>query len=448
MVKGIFFGLLCCALATANVNNSVDNEEKRAIIRDGGSELNVVTMYDNNAIVYSDSSYKWNYCFEQMKAKHKEITDGGGQHSFRCVIEMATDEFVDNFDSASYLPMPIEINMHGHTITLNYGDYWNIDHGLKINGDGGTIKTTREKTDYNCSIFVDGGDLEVYSTKFENFHTNMKYPLFATGNKTTRPVFNNCTFTKCSSATYGGAICVERTESLRMENCKFDYCSSKYGGAIYAEDIIAVDKVDAISVRFCSFTLCSASHSGGAIYLYNNKTPDENLVFDFYQDVITDCFANSYGGGIYLDCYDAGLNMTGSKMDRCATYHYGGGIYSHNDRTSISQCEIFYGSAEYGAGVYFNGRSPELYHVTIHDCNANKSGGAYYARYVSGEESLDIYYPNFYNNSPSDGNATAMSSGSLVILFGVLSGVFLISTCVFVYLYLRKRKENKLEANK
>lgn len=32
--------------------------------------------------------------------------------------------------------------------------------------------------------------------------------------------------------------------------------------------------------------------------------------------------------------------------------------------------------------------------------------------------------------------------------FGVLAGVFLVSTGVFVYLYLRKRKEDKPEANK
>lgn len=462
MVKilSLILSLISCAaiptVAGSNVDNvnrekplavtsSTDNINKVKLLAADEPAKNTVTMYDDGRLVYSDSSYVWDYCFEQMTNKQKELSKLPGPHAFKCVIDMQKDEVVDRFSWANHFPMSVTINMNGNKITLNYGDYWNVDYGLTINGGGGTFTTTRGKSEYNCSIFVNGGNLSVYDTNFENFVTNMRYPLFATGNNVTKCDFRRCNFKNCGSTAYGGAICMEEvTESLFYE-CTFDNCFSKYGGAIYLEDIFASTLVEPISVRSCNFNSCTASHSGGAMYIYHNKDTEHTLVASYHRTQFKNCTATYYGGAIYGDAYHLTINFSDTNIDHCEAGYYGGGIYTDNYTASVDGGEICFCKAQYGGGVYFNGTYPILYSVTIHDCQATKSGGAYYAKYGTELEHIDggisITNCNFYNNTPSDGKATAMSSGSLVILFGVLSGVFLASTGVFAYLYLRKRKQ-------
>ena len=88
--------------------------------------------------------------------------------------------------------MPLTINLHGHLLELDYGDYWIFDHDLTINGDNGTISTNRSGDEYNCSIWVNSGKLDVSDATIDGFKTNMKYPIFAMGSKSTEASFTNC----------------------------------------------------------------------------------------------------------------------------------------------------------------------------------------------------------------------------------------------------------------
>lgn len=446
MVKilSLILSLISCASAPIAATSGTENVTRGKLLAADEPQNSIVKMYDSDNLVFSDSSHVWNYCFREMKNKYNEMTKTSGEHSFRCVIDIHRDDSEYDLSECSYLPMEITINLNGFTFLLDYGNYWNIDHGLTINGGGGTIKTTRSSEEYNCSIFVNGGHLIVNDTHFENFHTNMKYPLFATGNNLTTASFADCTFTECSSSTYGGVICMERTKAIKIYRSTFNRCHAKYGGAVYLEDLFRDDRT--IECYDCNFTKCEALHSGGAFYLYNSKeSDDKNIQFSIERDSFEKCAAGYYGGAIYMDVCYGELILVQTKISECQTRSYGGAIYCHNSHSEITLGEISYCQAQYGGGIYLNALYSALYNVTVHDCIAEKDGGGIYATrgmnysYQDGGVITDSC--NFYNNTPSDGNATMMASGSLVIVFGILSGVFLISTGVFVYLYLRKRKQ-------
>ena len=386
----------------------------------------IIRVYEGNEIIYADYDKSWDSIFSEMKTKC--YSDWKGKTSLRCEIELNREFTVDSLYYCSNLPMPITLNLHGKTLVLNYGDYWELDYSLTINGDGGTIKNTRSGDEYNCSILVNSGKLDVSDATIDGFKTNMKYPIFAMGNDCQDASFSNCTFKNCSSTNYGGAICMEETNNLDIICCTFDSCSSYYGGAVYLEDIINNSTFDTLYVKDSTFTGCSAYY-GGAIYIEDNCAGYDDggdrytQNFCFYKSSITGCKATYDGGGIYIDCEEGHLKGNISlilEISSCQAGRYGGGIFSdgyQNDTTSvnISGCK-----AQYGGGIYMADDGQDLNKMTIQNCAAKKEGGAYYAEYK-----ISFNGCTFKHNSPSDGNATGsvLSEGSLTIVVGIAAAV-------------------------
>lgn len=406
----------------------------------------VVRVYEGEDMIYELKDKNMDSAFQEMHSNYYNYWSE--KTSLKCIIDLEKDYVIRSLKLCNNLPMPITINLHGKTLEINHGDYWKLDYSLTINGDGGTIKTSRSGDEYNCSIWVDTGRLDVYNTTILGFKTNLSYPIFAMGDGCNDASFVNCKFENCCSTGYGGAICMEKINTISLTGCTFDDCESYYGGAVYLEDIIHGGNNPILTVKGSTFQSCSAYY-GGAIYIEDNLAYDyqrgqyafQRCSFD--KSSIKDCTAKFDGGAIYSDCEQGSLYgslFSFLEISGCKAGRYGGAIYASGFNNDLDHITIFNCSAEYGGGVYGNDRNQSLWCLEIHDCKASKEGGAYYLVYASSDDFTFTKDCTFYNNTPSDGNGTLMSSGSLIILLSVTAGVFLVTTVGFMILYFKKRK--------
>lgn len=144
----------------------------------------------------------------------------------------------------------------------------------------------------------------------------------------------NCSFEKCSSSEFGGAL------DGNAINCSFKNCSSNYhGGAIFEgsamgcnfEDCFSTNCGGAISYNTafnCNFTNCYANWQGGALYqadAINCKFVNCNSSEggSMYEGSAFGCYfehssaTNGNGGGIYrgtaIDSKFTGCSVTGGE---------------------------------------------------------------------------------------------------------------------------------------
>ena len=420
----------------------------------------IVRVYEGETILYEKEDI-WDIVFPEIKTKCE--SEWADKQSLECVIDLSRDCTIFSLAECNYLPMPLTINLHGNLLELGHGDYWEFDHDLTINGDGGRISTTHSGDEYNCCFWVDSGELTVSGVNVENMKTNMRYPVFATGDGCTSAKFTDCKFTNCSSSKYGGAICMEQTYKLTLTRCTFKNCSAQYGGAVYLEDFINGDRYVLVADK-CTFESCKATDCGGALYFYHNST-GEQQDFSLKGITINSCSAD-YGGAVYLDCYEAsitiaqamsdskgfiGSSYVDSKITNCSATYYGGAVYCNGEFVTVQfdggqvdivkSSEISDCSAQYGGGIFFNSESQYLYRATIHDCKADESGGAYYTEYPS---DFVVNWCNFYGNTPADGNtASVLSEGSVWIAAAVGAAAVLAVAAVVIV----KKKKKPAAAN-
>ena len=406
----------------------------------------IVRVYDGETILYEKEDI-WDIVFPEIKTKCE--SEWADKKSLECVIDLTRDCTIFSLAECNYLPMPLTINLHGNLLELGHGDYWEFDHDLTINGDGGRISTNHSGDEYNCSFWVDSGELTVSGVTVENMKTNMRYPVFATGDGCTKASFTDCKFTNCSSSKYGGAICMEQTGKLTLTRCTFKNCSAQYGGAVYLEDFISLSTVDALDADKCTFESCKATSCGGALYFYHNSIGDKQF-FQMKNCTIHSCSAD-YGGAVYMDCNNSkldlrfmpvrdltrlekdGLDYTKiddryylevNVIDSCSATYYGGAVYCNGEWDTVDGGEIFNCSAQYGGGIFFNSELQVLENAAIHKCRADESGGAYYTEYPSGDYPTRIIDCTFYDNTPADGNtASVLSEGNMTVVVGIACAV-------------------------
>jgi hypothetical protein len=263
-------------------------------------------------------------------------------------------------------------------------------------------------------------------------------------------IVTGCTFTDNTGANYwlgtmydGGAITVSSlSPDSIIEDCDFSNNSGRNGGAIYANNLAAIQNCTftgnqantsggAIAhvkstyysselspkLRNCTFTNNTASLSGGGVaYLGGNETP--------HNTSITNCtFSGNTGrgGGIFNSGTGTGF-ITNCKFYDNVSYWYtssqrGGGI--HNDGPSITIANsLFVGnSGSDGGGVFTTNADPLVINSTFYGNSVSGSGGAFFRN--AGNPAIrncimwgntgSASYPQLYYYRPLDGYITNTS---------------------------------------
>ena len=344
----------------------------------GGKEANLYSYSTDNLIL--------NTVFPEIRNAYNSYRKWD-TNSYKCRIDLYEDLTVNDITHCNDVGCEIDFYLHGHTLRLNYdSSYWYFNSGLYFNG--GTVTSDTSNVGSGC-LWITGGYLSADNVKFTNFNTQKRYPLLNVNEDRSSASFTNCEFVNMSSTSYGGAIYMNHVDVLEFDHCTFSNCSSYYGGAIYLENVVSQYALDADTLCIDN---CKAKYGGG-FYIEDNYAGDTFPSFHFWHSEIKNCSAVYYGGGIYSDCYEANINFHDSIIDSC--------------------------SAQYGAALY-TCASGTGYTIDSRNCKSEYGG--------------DIY--DEYNSNAG----TLLSSGSLTILFGALTGVFLITSIVFAFLYFKDKK--------
>jgi len=207
------------------------------------------------------------------------------------------------------------------------------------------------------------------------------------------PVFIDCTVAYCSAVRgSGGAVYCAFGSSTTFTNCTFTDNSATFGGDRMGAGVFSAGgDGGAIYYAFncasqlngCKFTRNEADFSGGGIF-YNS----ENTV-TISGCSFTDNIAGEYGAGIYFS-HDASGTIEETTLTGNEAGLNGGGIFMTDANLAITACDISYGSATNGAGIYCV--SSPLSSITNCDITYNDASGIF-------------TYVEYFNPDPNDPNA-------------------------------------------
>ncbi|KAK2954372.1 hypothetical protein BLNAU_10704 [Blattamonas nauphoetae] len=185
-----------------------------------------------------------------------------------------------------------------------------------------------------------------------------------------------CTFKACISTSDGGAICLDRFGSLRIEECSFKTCKSTGsgmgGGALFFNASTGATFIATSS----SFVGCHAQ-VGGSIDLY--RTLSSTLL----NCVFIDSDSKSYGGCVYSMYWDAlstSSSITNCLVENCRTTNtdpnipYSGGALYFVQAFSIQLNFINFRGNKAGVNpgndIMFTGTIPLITSETIVGCSS------------------------------------------------------------------------------
>ncbi len=137
-------------------------------------------------------------------------------------------------------------------------------------------------------------------------------------------------------------------DKFLIENCKFQDCYHKTGGAILTVNA---------TINHCEFKNCSAEDKGGAIYAIDSTIENSKFV---------NCSAKNEGGAIYS------INST---IENCDFFDCKSGSYSREYRDSRNQYE--YKITGYGGGIY--SKKSLIQDCTFKNCSTYEGGGVIYS---------------------------------------------------------------------
>ena len=205
----------------------------------------------------------------------------------------------------------------------------------------------------------------------------------------------NCNFTNNVADLYGGAIYAE-TNTIDLNGCRFELCSSApenaigRGGAVYMTQESG-ESFEQINLN--TFIHCSASHSGGALFLFcreaktkrikeNNKLThkdDQSYMIIIARSTFINCSSKIEGGAISSGLYNeetneiegdndmqiSGCQFKECKSDKGGALFFQDGTKDGDEDTSIAGCNFTncYASGHEGYAIYCRS-----YRITITEC--------------------------------------------------------------------------------
>ncbi|MBR4004042.1 MAG: hypothetical protein IKI95_08395 [Clostridia bacterium] len=210
---------------------------------------------------------------------------------------------------------------------------------------------------------------------------------------------DNCTFTKNTTTSNGGAVYVARSSQLTLNNSLFDQNSTtatNYGGgalyftnstgeisnttftnntSTYNAGALAIYASSEVKMTNVSFVNNSAENNGGAVYISKSKVKEtSNLVFSENTAVV--------GGGMAVYDNTSNVNITTVNADKNEAEENGGFLYISAATVTISKGEnnslISLNTAgENGGAVSVHSAGTlNLYGLTFTSNQATKNGGA------------------------------------------------------------------------
>ena len=217
---------------------------------------------------------------------------------------------------------------------------------------------------------------------------------------------------------------------VTIEDCKFDNCQAKYGGAIKMTNANA----KWLHVNGCTFNNCTAADVGGGVNaavpsIEIKKSNAGKFLDNTDNDGAThfiDCVANR-GGGIDNNKDGATVTMENVDFTRCAARtNSGGALYTKAQTLSITgDANTFTDCTGYGnGGAVYQLRKADKSSVTLDNCtftgceaNNNGNGGGLYAN----ARTLSVNFDTA-NGSAKEGakgsfvNCTAANAGCITIM--------------------------------
>ena len=190
---------------------------------------------------------------------------------------------------------------------------------------------------------------------------------------------DGATITNCTAGVSGGAIRATIANTITLNDFVISGCTARSGGAIMAHNVNASNG---------TIQDCSASHDGGAIFMYSDKLTLSNCK-------IINCHANTAS------------NITPKSA--------GGAIYANNASITLKDSSVIQGCTAYNGGAILTNNTVTLQDSTITDCEATGDGGGAIDE-RSGSANLSVTMQNSIISSCTSvgsGGAINLSLGSV-----------------------------------
>ncbi len=243
--------------------------------------------------------------------------------------------------------------------------------------------------------------------------------------------FADSSFTDNSATEFGGAIYVDQSSSVVVDNIEFTGNSVKSedkgnGGAIFslngnvqvnesiftkntskrnggaiaiASDNVRDDSVQQLSISNSKFDGNTAEKKGGAVFWYDYETNDRKGDLAIEQTTFKDNKANM-GGAIYAE---NAFTVTGGQFNGNFASEAGGAIYSDKNATfTVTEATFSKNTSNgYGGAIYSIAMGDNLVSNSIFEENEASRGGAisfWSDGMVTGDQSFSVENSTFTSN--------------------------------------------------
>lgn len=150
---------------------------------------------------------------------------------------------------------------------------------------------------------------------------------------------------------FGGAIYVDSSASIQIENCTFSSNKATfYGGGAITTSPQGPSLLTIVNCRF----QYNHARTGGAIRIGKRSKAEINNCI-FYQDTtrsVNPVLGDLNGGAIAV-FGPADVTLRNCLIYHCRSYGKGGGIYSSDASIKLINCTIARNASVYGGGIYF-----------------------------------------------------------------------------------------------
>jgi parallel beta-helix repeat protein len=197
----------------------------------------------------------------------------------------------------------------------------------------------------------------------------------------------------------GGGMMINNFHKVTLENCRFENCHAKNGGALAVIYSGGTVQVPLLSVTNCEFEQCSATENGGGLYF-------EGLPFEWNKFNFNNVSYNEAlnGGGLAIKNCGA-LTQNACFFHNNTSSNYGGAMYVFQSDIYNLNSIIANNTADNGGGVYgFSNSTLSLYNNTIVNNLANT--GPAISTLIS--VNTESYNTILWGNRNMDGDTTAV----------------------------------------
>lgn len=290
-----------------------------------------------------------------------------------------------------------KIVLNGFNFTRGYGGYSNDGAAIWCKNSGTQIINCNF---YNNSAASTGGAVYNISDNiyFQDsyFGRNVANEGGAIYSRCTTAVINRCTFYK-DSASDGGAIRIH-CDTLKIDSgCTFERCKSySYGGAIYAE-------LKNIKIKGSDFKFNYSGLEGGCLKVMSLFTSIDNCKFTN---------SSSFTGGA-INNQSHYFELTNSKLQYDTSYNNAGAVFNYSITASIKSDTFENNKAKVCGGAVFNGSDGLINDCIFKKNSADSSGGAFYG----GGDTIDLIFRKckILDNIASNGGGILIDKGHSTI---------------------------------